>query len=351
MRFYPILPIYVVVPVVAIALGLLILFCARKKLRKKKNIRRAVMLLIMAAILARPVFLDGHSMNEMNNLNFYFVVDATNSMSVQDVNGKARYLGVAKDIYDIISSFPGSRYSVIIEDSVVYTAVPMTTSLDFVSSIWSDDMAKGDIKSAKSLVAPKSSDYSSGSDLNSLLDWTSEKVRAYQKNNSARTNIVFFMSDGENNISSVVNSQSKLRGAIEDGAVFGYGSEDGGYIIANGSSDKHEIEYTGYDTSIETSATNCRSGDHCVISKIREDTLQRIAKELDLNYYHREGDGIPREVIDSITEKINYSASDESSDSYRDIYWIFSMILIILLIWDFREVLESVLKEREFKHA
>ena len=60
---------------------------------------------------------------------------------------------------------------------------------------------------------------------------------------------------------------------------------------------------------------------------------------------------IRSEVLDNINSLISYSSSDESAVAANDIYWIFSIILIGLLLWDFREVLDNVMREREFKHA
>lgn len=351
MRFYPVVPLYVLVPFIAIIIALLILCTAKKKLRKKKNIRRIIMLALIAIILARPVFMDGSSKNEINNLNLFFVVDATNSMSVTDVEGSSRYVKAAKDVYDIVKALPGSRYSVIIQDSVAYVAVPMSTSTDFVSSIW-NDKAPTDAKAGKGLFTPKTISRGSGTDLNSLLSLANEKIHSYKKSFPTRKNILFFLSDGENTEGNTIDSLSTLRNDIDGGAVFGYGSTKGGFILNNDSGAKSPyVKYDGKDLSVETTDEDGCDGKNCVISKIHENILKSIADRSGIEYYHREKGGIPSSIIDAIKDVTKYDTDDESTSTFRDIYWIFSMILIVLLLWDFREVLDSVMREKEFKHA
>lgn len=350
MRFYPLVPLYVLVPFLAIVIGLLILCVSGKKFRKKKNIRRVIMLGLVAIILARPVFLDGKARNETNNLNIYFVVDATNSMSVTDVEGSPRYVKVAKDVYDIVKALPGSRYSVIIQDSANYVAVPISTSTDFVSSIWSEKDAENPAKSGKGLLTPKTIERSNGTDFNSLLSLTYDKIYSYKKSFPARKNILLFMSDGENTDGNTIDNLGTLRSNIDGGAVFGYGSVNGGLVLNNGSGKSPYVKYDGKDMSVETTSKGC-DGKNCVVSKINETILKSIADKLGVQYYHRENGDIPSSLIDAINEVTQYETEDETSDTYRDIYWIFSMILIILLLWDFREVLDNVMREKEFKHA
>ena len=347
MRFYPLVPLFVLLPFAIAAIALLVYCVSRPKMRKRKNIRRATMLILMAIILARPAFLNGQAKSELNNLNFYFVVDATNSMSAKDVEGEGRHVKVAKDIYEITKAFPGSRYSVIIEDFKVYTAVPSTTSSEFLSSIWSEDEK---FNNENSIVAPKAITYSRGTDLETLLEKADEQIRTYTKRYPSRTNIVFFMSDGESTAGNTVGSHTTLKNNISGGAVFGYGTVEGDKILNNG---------RGL-TEVEDSKKNClmrvfdnahKTVDYCIVSSLDEDSLKKISNTLDLQYYHRENGGVPKEVFDKINKMISYSSSDESTGATNDTYWVFSIILIGLLLWDFREVLDNVMREREYKHA
>ena len=317
-------------------------------MRKRKNIRRAIMLILMALVLARPAFLNGQAKSELNNLNIYFVVDATNSMSARDVEGRGRYVKVAKDIHEITKAFPGSRYSVIIEDNKVYTAVPSSTSTEFLSSIWSDEKSF-DVSS--SMVAPKAINYSHGSDLEKLLEKADEQIRSYVKRYPTRSNIFFFMSDGENTAGDTVNSHTTLKNNIAAGAIFGYGTTEGEKVIDNGAGTSKVDEENARNCLMRVSDNTYKKRDFCIVSSIDETSLNKIANNLGLKYYHRENGGIPKEVVDNIKQLITYSASDESSSAKTDIYWIFSIILIGLLLWDFREVLDNVMRERGYKNA
>lgn len=347
MRIYPIIPIFFIAPLLIVAVALFVLCMVKKKLRVKKNMRRISMLVLMCIILLRPVFIGGRSQSEINNLNLYFVVDATYSMKAEDIGGKARYVKVAKDIHEIVKAFPGSKYSVIVEDNAIYTAVPMSTSTDFISSVWYEEL--GDTNRDKSLISPKKPDYSIGTDLNLLLNHTGEMVNRYKKKEPGRKNIIIFMSDGED-FGDGISRQETLRKNLDGGAVFGYGSENGTTIKDEGSY-YGRIMYKGTDSSIETEPCNETGFGQCVITKINEDNLKKIASNLDINYYHRENGDVPSEVINGIKKLEEFTDTSEISDSFIDIYWVFSMILLGLLLWDFREVLDNVIREREFKHA
>ena len=345
MRFYPIVPIYIIAPLAITAIVLLVICLAKKKQRNKKNIRRIVMLLLMAIILTRPVFIGAQAQSEYNNLNFFFVVDATTSMSAKDINGGRRYIKVAKDIYDIVKEFPGSRYSVIVEDTLIYTAVPMTTSMDFITSIWNekytDDNSFG-------LVSPKKMERSNGTNLNELLDYSEKRVVNYAKKYPTRKNILFFMSDGENSLGNTISGYSSLRSVVDGGAVLGYGSKDGGAIYDIGN------EYRSANKCITTILKRSNieiDENYCIVSRLNETVLTNIASILSIDYYHRETGGIPSALINNINALMSYSTADESADSFADTYWLFGMILIALLLWDFRDVLDSVMREREYKHA
>ncbi|MBO4855530.1 hypothetical protein J5500_03965 [Candidatus Saccharibacteria bacterium] len=303
------------------------------------------MLLLLSLILARPVFMGAQAQSEYNNLNFFFVVDATNSMSAADVEGEPRYVKVAKDIKALVEKYPGSRYSLIIEDSVVYTAVPMSTNADFIENVWGSSKDNGTATASKGLVAPKSVSSSNGSDLKSLIDYSQKQVQSYAKKYATRKNLYFFMSDGENTQGSTITGLTSLRNSIQGGAIFGYGSTNGAVVSETGNNSSSCVKYFGSKGTIEVDNKNC------VLSKINESILQDMAKDLSLQYYHRTSGDIPSEVTSSIDKIMSYTASDESADSYGDTYWFFSMILIVLLLWDFREVMDSVMREREFKHA
>lgn len=347
MRIHPIIPFYLVIIFMAISIGLLIYCLAKKKLRIKRNIRRISMLLLMCLVLLRPVFVNGRASNETNNLNIFFVVDATYSMVTKDVEGNERYRKLAKDIHDIVKAVPGSKYSVIVEDSAVYTAVPMSSSTDFVSSIWNENNLNN---SGKGLVEPKPMKYSTGTNLNELLTTASEKITYYKKKNPNRNNFVIFMSDGED-YSDGISKHKVLRDALDGGAVFGYGSVNGAKIPTYSDVIKY-VQYQGNDSSVDR--VKCSPGDYfelCVNSKIHEENLKKIADNLGIQYYHRENGDVPSEVISAIKAKENFKNENEISNSYVDIYWVFSMIILGLLLWDFREVLDNVMREREYKNA
>lgn len=363
MRIIPILPLVVLMPITVIIVILFVICLIKKDLRKAKNIRRLSMLALMTIILVRPVFLGGQTNKVTTNLNIFFVVDATPSMGTKDVDGDARFMKVANDVYKIATSFKGSRYSVIVEDNSVYSALPVSDNLDYLVNIQGTDLRgstnqKSEIK--RSIFAPKNIYYSSGTNLSELLSFASNRISKYYKDNPSRNNIVFFMSDGDDSPDSVLRELSSFRSSIAYGAVFGYGSKEGD-IVPTPTKDYSEetecIAYSGSNTDIEIRPKSYPKSDgdgekivKCAVSKLNEETLQKIASILGVAYYHRDENDIPNEVLKFIREQIKYDRNDDT-ESYRDTYWLFSLVLLGLLMWDFREILNGVMRERGLKHA
>lgn len=337
MRFFPIIPLVILIIYVAIVVGVLIVCLINKKWRKRNNFRRIAMLGIIALILARPAFPNGANESQTNNLTIFFVVDMSNSMVVKDQNGgkKYRYEQVTEDINSIINAFPGSRYSIITLDTGIYTAMPISTNTDAA-------------RSAADNLMPKYSYYGIGTNLNNLLNYSVNRISNYSKHNPELLNALFVFSDGEDTSDEVVSISGSFKKSVSGGAVFGYGSKEGDVIkkidIEKGRTIVSDdcIKYFG--------SVYRRDSKYCVISQMNEDILTRISTSLGVNYYHRESNKIPDEIINDIRKEIKYSGS-ESTDGYIDIYWILAIILLGLLIWDFYDSLNRLLLERTMKHA
>ncbi len=335
MRVEPIVPLPIVVVILAACVGLLIACIFFKKWRRKKNFIRVSIGIMMGLILLRPMLTGGINVKQANNLNLFFVVDSTASMSAKDIGGghKKRYEQVREDIKELAKNFGGSRYSIIVEDNSIFTAMPVSSNADMLeSSIYG-------IKSRNYM-------YSAGTNLDELIEYANERIAKYNRSNPERTSILFFFSDGEDTNDRPLSSIVSIKSAASGGAVFGYGTTKGATMDENTMTNS-AIE--GEEPQKEEECISNFKG--CVISKINEDNLKSIADTLKVDYYNRtSGGSIPKELIDEISESIVYE-DDVAYAGATDLYWIFSSIILILLIVDFKDILVRVLKEREIKHA
>ena len=337
MRLLFMIPMIFVIILAAIVIGLLVFCIINKKMRKRGNFRKIAMLGIITLIMARPVFLGGTDESQTNNLTIFFVVDMTGSMAVKDQNNgvKYRYEQVQEDAKYLISNFPGSRYTMLVLDNGIYTAMPISTNTD-------------SIYSAANSLMPKSSYYGIGTNLDNLLSYATARVESFSKKNPELLNVFFFFSDGEDTSNETVSINGSFKNKISGGAVFGYGSEDGG-IVELIEQKKNGVEKTGECVKYFGSSFE-RDSNYCAISKIDQNNLKRISNQLGLEYYYRDDNKIPDDMINSIKKQIQYS-ENESTNGYIDTYWILAIVLLGLLIWDFYDSFNRVLLERATKHA
>lgn len=335
MRIEPLIPLPIVIVILAGCIGLLIACVFYKKWRKKKNFIRVMMGVMMGLILLRPMLTGGINVKQTNNLNLFFVVDSTASMSAKDVeNGeKRRYEQVREDIRKIAKSFGGSRYSIIVEDNSIFTAMPLSSNADMLDS-------------ALYGIKPRNYFYSNGTNLDDLITFANERVAKYNRSNPERTSVMFIFSDGEDTNDRPLSTIASIKKAASGGAVFGYGTEEGATMVENLTANTPTIA-----EGPEKTESCIKDFNSCIISRINEENLESIANTFKVKYYNRtDGGSIPSELINEIGESIVFD-DDVAYAGATDLYWIFSGIILILLIIDFRDILVRVLKEREIKHA
>ena len=134
--FKPIIPPIAVIIVAVLAIALSIWVLIHEKYQRHAIVRRFSIILLILLILLRPVFLDGTDSLEKNNLNIFFAVDTTNSMSAKDIDeGKVmRYEKVRSDIATIADALPGSQYSIVLLSNAVFTTMPLSDNRDLLNS-------------------------------------------------------------------------------------------------------------------------------------------------------------------------------------------------------------------------
>ena len=90
MIFNPILPIYIIIILAISILAVGVICIIKKKYRNFSSLRRILILVFLLITLLRPSFVGGESQQASTDVTLYFIIDNTNSMYVEDVNGKTR---------------------------------------------------------------------------------------------------------------------------------------------------------------------------------------------------------------------------------------------------------------------
>lgn len=306
--------------------------------------RRIGMIILIALIFVRPTISNEKTSRESTNLNIWFVVDATGSMVAKDVDGGStrRFEKVQSDITSIIKSVPGAKYGLIVQDFSNYNALPLTYNADAMAA-------------AESNVMPKYSYYSQPTNITELLRYTADRIRKYNEANPGRSNAIIVMSDGED-VSGKSITVPDMKDAVDTAIVFGYGSTAGSVIEEinapyrvdeEGLFSKDYIKYYGDDERITV------DDKYRVISKINEKNLTKISNSLDGSYYHRESGDAPSEVSEKLKQTASVIKEKKESDvnTRSELYYIFALMLLGLIIWEGEELLLKVLLEKENKNA
>ena len=288
----------------------------RRGFRRGSTARKLTAAALLAAMIAslvmvylRPKYHSPSTDIVTSNLDVAFVVDTTISMWAEDHGKGTRMDGVKKDIDHIMNKLPGSSFSLIRFDNGAEILTPYTQDINLIS-----DVIDG------FHMPPYST--STGSSLNTAYEALKAVLQSAKAKTGNRRTIVFLFSDGETTDGSSLMSFSDLKGLINDGAVMGYGTEQGGRMFYPGK---------GY-ISNSAQGTDARS-------VIDEDALKQVAKDLDIAYVNRtEGSSHSFEgKLESVRlMSRDATVSKENLPSDRETYHFFSAFIgLLLLVWLF----------------
>lgn len=335
MRLDFILPWYAVLILALLTLAFLILCLSTKKWRRPKNFRRVAILFLMVAILARPTLPGGMDERADSNITAFFVVDLTGSMAAEDVNDGSRLDQAKKDMLEIINTINISRFSIIVQDSATYNLMPASRDKDAAKDIIEN-------------LAPKPTDASMGTNLVELLTVANTTLLNYAKRFPDSQNIVFILTDGENALNHKNDAEtSELPNSLfvkaAAGVVLGYGSTTGAPLPFI------ESAQSGFLTSEEDAVDTVEAQRYLsgVVSRIDEEYLKKIAEKYDFSYIHRDNAGqFASSLKLKLDEEVDFDQNG-SINSRTDLYWLFAIILAALVLWEFFNVINMVLAERE----
>lgn len=276
---------------------------------------RQIALVIMLFVVNLRIMIPTDNVNTQSqkiDANILFVVDNTISMVAKDYgDNQERLKAVKEDCNHIIDELNGARFSVVTFANYAEQELPFNNNAEYV---------KEDI----SYMEPVDGYYAKGSSMNVSKDVMLKILEKNSEYSDFKT-YVFFISDGEITNDDELISFEEIADYIDGGAVLGYGTEEGGkmYVYSYyGSEDKEVL----------------RDKDGKVArSVIDEDNLMSIADDMGVEYIkmneHDDADKIIEQIKKDASIKID--DDDESTEGYADIYFIFVIPVLLLLIYEF----------------
>ncbi len=305
MIFSPIIPIWI----------LILLFVISLVFFGGKNIKKILLVVAIFALLflinLRFKSVDNNAKVSSSNLDIMFVIDTSISMAAEDFNGNERRLdALMEDCDTIVSELSGSKYGLIVFSNEARIVVPYTSDSNIVKSY------------LKSISIPIVM-YAKGTDINTPLDLMYDTISNY-KSKDGRKKVLFFISDGEITNGESLKSFSKMKGLVDYAAVLGYGTSQGGYMKA------FEYQYA----SKEMEYVQDRSQGYPykkAVSKIDENNLKKIARDMGADYVHVTSHSDISSVIENAKKEMIFEDTEEMTESYSDTYYYYAIPLLIIL--------------------
>ncbi len=278
---------------------------------------KILIIILLFVINLRIMIPNGDATALSSNLNFLFVIDTSYSMRALDYNGNhERFDGVINDCLHIIDEFPSSKYSLITFDDNAKIIIPFTNDTDLMEA-------------ELNAIILEDQSTAEGSTMNTPIPLI-EKVlsNAKESKGDAEKYIIFFISDGEITIENEkLESYSEIKQYLDNGAVLGYGTVEGGKMVDRLYEDDPDSEYYYmhyYDDDLRS---------HLAISKLDEKNLKQIASDMGVDYINMsEQKNIDDKLKYIKNEELNSQSNEDKISSYDDIYYYFAIPFIILLI-------------------
>lgn len=303
-----------IIPVWLMGILCVAFLCFRRK-GAFNYIRQICIVLLLFVINLRIMVGDAESETVMAGADVLFVVDNTISMFAEDYNGTERRMdAIRRDCEYIMEQLPGAYYSVVSFENGVQTLTPYTNDATVTGQAIRTLNGQGTL-------------YAVGSSMNDALKALPDML----DNDRDNYQVVFFISDGEITNGEALEKVSGLSQHVDAGAVLGYGTKEGGAMRAVafiGSEDAPEY-VTYYDDNFE---------ERKALSRIDEKNLRSMAENLGVDYVHMTEVSQIDNCLAQIRRGIESAPKVKTSDTtegYADIYYLFVIPLLGLLVFDF----------------
>ncbi|SEB37218.1 Ca-activated chloride channel family protein [Microbacterium hydrocarbonoxydans] len=306
MIFQPVLNIFLLVLLCAPVAALAVLALVKAKGRGRALwAMRLVLLLACFVLFLRPGIPGGATQTLATDTDIVLVVDTTASIVAEDWDGdQPRLDGVRADVQAIVDEYPGARFALITFDASADLRLPLTTDTTaLVSSL--------------EVLRPEVTSQSRGSSIGIANELLADTLSNAAESSPDRSRMVFYFGDGEQTVTSAPEPFDGSEKLTDAGAVFGYGTAEGGPMkLTTGSVGDSSSEYIEYEGAN-------------ALSVIDEKNLEAIAAELGVPYEHRTADAEP-ELPEAPSTTTSYAESG-SVGSVTELYWIAALVIVALL--------------------
>ncbi len=301
-----------IIPVWLMGIICIILIILKSK-NIKTFIRQLVIVILLFMINLRIMLPSKDAKVLETNLDVFFVIDNTISMVAEDYNkDEPRIDGVLADCEYIVEELAGSNFSVITFSNEAKVQTPPTKD---------SDMTIAALKGMR-IIDPL---YAKGSSMNVVIEELENSLQRISEK-EGRNSIVFFISDGEITNEDKLQSFAGAKKYIADGAVLGYGTEEGGKMKAKDIFTEEE-EYLEDNTVMTYPYPKA-------ISKIDEGNLKQIADDMGIKYIHMTKQSDVKSKVEQIRNDAIENLGDSNKKFYNDIYFIFVIPLLGMLIYE-----------------
>jgi len=312
--FQPVLNVFLLLLLFAPAVAVVVWVSVRAERRGAPLwlwISRLAMVLACFVMLLRPGIPGGSTQTLATDTDIVLLVDTTASIVAEDWDGdQPRLDGVRADVQAIVDEYPGARFALITFDASADLRMPLTT--DTTALISSLDVLRPEVTSQ-----------SRGSSVGLAADLLDDTLSNAAESSPDRSRMVFYFGDGEQTDGGTPESFAGSATLTDAGAVFGYGTEEGGPMKLNsGGVGPSSGSETGQGEYIQYQGANA-------MSVIDETNLQTIADQLGVGYQHRTADADPT-LPEAPSTTTSYSESGEIGN-VTELYWIAALVVAVLL--------------------
>ncbi|MDR0595074.1 MAG: VWA domain-containing protein [Bifidobacteriaceae bacterium] len=230
-------------------------------------LRRGSLLALTGVIVWNPTFGVEDVTIQAADADVLVLVDTSPSAAAEDWDGSAPRLdGVKSDLAALASHYAGSHIAIMTFDSSARLLMPLSTD-------------PGAALAAAETLTPLPAWRASGSSISAALPLLLSTLERLAEEHPERARLVYYLGDGEQTTDEPVEDFAAAAGLIDGGAVFGYGTAQGGKML------EHQETVMGEPVG---PAEYIRGPDgELGVSRIDEDALRQVASGLGVEYVHR----------------------------------------------------------------
>ena len=318
MTAQPVIPAALIILISLALITVTVIALVRAPGHRARWVLRIGIVIACTLLMFRPGVPGGTTTTLATETDIVLVVDPTASIVAEAFrDGLPRLDGVRQDIASLVAAYPGARVALITFDAAAEVRLPLTTDTTaLISSV--------------EVMRPEITDRSQGSSIGIAANLLEQTLASAAELSPERTRMVFYFGDGEQTASSSPESFAGSADLISGGAVFGYGTAEGGPM------------------RMTSGGVGGEQGDHLqhqgapAPPVIDEAALQQIADELGVGLQVRDAETKP--VFPPAPETTTQQSG--STGEIDDRSWVVAIILGVLLCIEIAAAMATLVRTR-----